>query len=60
MTCPKTQSAKVIDSHTLLVEFNNNEKKQYDITPLLDRERFAPLKGYVLFKSVQVEQGGMR
>ncbi len=58
MTYPKIQSAKVIDAHTLLIEFNNNEAKQYDITPLLDREMFAPLQNYALFKSVQVEWGG--
>ncbi|BCG65831.1 MAG: hypothetical protein methR_P3694 [Methyloprofundus sp.] len=58
MTYPKIQSAKVIDSHTLLIEFNNNETKQYGISLLLEKEMFAPLQDYALFKSVQVEQGG--
>lgn len=58
MTYPKIQSAKVVDDHTLVIEFNNKQKKKYDITPLLEREMFAPLKNQALFKAVQVEQGG--
>ncbi len=58
MVYPKIQSAQAIDDYTLLIEFNNKQKKKYDITPLLDRDMFAPLKNQVLFKAVQVEQGG--
>ena len=58
MTYPKIQSAKAVDDHTLVIEFNNKQKKKYDITPLLEREMFAPLKNQALFKAVQVEQGG--
>lgn len=55
---PKVVSAKAIDAHTLLIGFDNQETKQYDINPLLDKEMFAPLKDLHLFKKVQVEQGG--
>jgi len=58
MTYPKIQSAKAVDDHTLIIEFNNKQKRKYDITPLLEREMFAPLKNQALFKAVQVEQGG--
>jgi len=58
MQCPKVRSTLAIDNHTLLVEFDNNEKKKYDITPLLSKEMFSPLRNPVLFKSVKVEQGG--
>jgi len=58
MTYPRIQSAKAVDDHTLVIEFNNNQKRRYDITPLLEREMFAPLKNRALFKAVQVEQGG--
>ena len=58
MQCPKIKSTLVIDNHTLLVEFENNEKKKYDVTRLLDNKMFSPLKNPVLFKSVKVEQGG--
>jgi len=58
MTYPKIQSAKAVDGHTLVIEFSNKQKKKYDITPLLDREMFAPLKNQALLNAVQVEQGG--
>jgi hypothetical protein len=58
MTYPKVKSVKVIDDHTLLIEFNNRQKKKYDITPLLKKEMFLPLKNPAFFKAVQVEQGG--
>ncbi len=58
MTYPKVKSVKVIDDHTLLIEFNNRQKKKYDITPLLKKEMFLPLKNPAFFKTVQVEQGG--
>lgn len=58
MIYPRIESAKTIDDHTLVIKFNNKQKKKYDITPLLEREMFAPLKNQALFKAVQVEQGG--
>lgn len=58
MNFPKVKSASAIDHHTLLVEFDNKEKKTYDVEPLLNREMFSPLKNHAFFKSVQVEQGG--
>ena len=58
MTYPRIQSAKAVDAHTLIIEFNNKQKKKYDITPLLEKEMFAPLKNPALFKAVHVEQGG--
>ena len=58
MQCPKIKSTLAIDNRTLLVEFDNNEKKKYDVTRLLDNKMFSPLKNPVLFKSVKVEQGG--
>jgi hypothetical protein len=58
MPYPRIQSARPIDDHTLLVEFDNQQKRKYDITPLLKKEMFTPLKNPALFKSVQVEQGG--
>lgn len=58
MRCPKVKSALAIDDHTLLVEFDNDEKRKYDVTPLLKNDTFSPLRNPVFFKSVQVEQGG--
>jgi len=58
MKYPKVKSVLAIDEHNLLVEFDNNERKKYDISPLLDREMFLPLKNPALFKAVKVEKGG--
>jgi len=58
MSHPKVKSAQAVDERTLVIEFDNKQKKKYDITPLLEREIFIPLKNSALFKAVQVEQGG--
>jgi hypothetical protein len=58
MNIPKIISAETIDNHTLVVLFDNNQRKKYDITPLLDKEMFSPLKNTALFKSVRVDHGG--
>jgi len=42
----------------LLVEFDNQQKRQYDVTPLFSKEMFSPLKNAALFKSVKVDAGG--
>lgn len=58
MQYPKIKSASAIANHTLIVEFDNNQKKKYDVTPLLTKDMFSPLKNPAFFKSVKIEQGG--
>ncbi len=58
MKYPKIKSVLALDDHTLVVEFDNKEKKKYDVTPLLSKKMFAPLKNPALFKAVKIEQGG--
>lgn len=58
MKYQKVKSVSAIDDNTLLVEFDNAEKKTYDITPLLSIDMFSPLKNAALFKAVKVEKGG--
>ena len=58
MNHPKIQSVKAIDNRTLLIEFDNQQKKKYDITPLLKKEMFHLLRNPIFFESVQVEKGG--
>ena len=58
MLYPKVQYVEALDDHTLLVKFGNSQIRKYDVTPLLEKEMFAPLRNPALFKSVQVEQGG--
>jgi len=47
MRYPKVKSALAIDDHTLLVEFDNDEKRKYDVTPLLKNDMFSPLRNPV-------------
>lgn len=58
MKYPKVVNAKAIDKRTLLVEFDNAEKRHYDISPLLEKEAFSPLKNFALFKAVKIDVGG--
>lgn len=41
-----------------LFEFNNHEKRLYDVKPLLTREHFAPLSNPAFFKNVAVDSSG--
>jgi len=58
MNTPRIRTASAIDDHTLVIQFENDEKRKYDISPLLEKAMFAPLKNPILFKSVKVDQGG--
>jgi hypothetical protein len=58
MNPPKIHNVTATENHQLLVEFENNEKHQYDVKPLLNNEMFADLKNVAFFKNVKVEQGG--
>ena len=58
MKCPTIKSVSVIEEHTLLVSFSNNERRKYDVTPLLDREMFSALKNPAFFRNVRVDSGG--
>lgn len=58
MQYPKIKSAQAIDDHTLLVEFTNSEKCKYDITKLLSKEMFFPLKNPGFFKNFQIDSTG--
>ena len=58
MKPPKIYNVTATENHQLLVEFENLEKRQYDVKPLLNNEMFADLKNVAFFKNVKVEQGG--
>lgn len=58
MKYPSIKSAKALDEHTILVEFSNNVLKKYDITPLLGKDVFKPLKNPAFFKNFRVDTGG--
>ncbi|WP_286395631.1 DUF2442 domain-containing protein [Pseudanabaena mucicola] len=51
-------SAQVIGDRTLLIEFSDREFNQYDISNLLNKPMFAPLKNPSFFKDFRIEAGG--
>jgi hypothetical protein len=48
----------VIDDLTLIVEFSNGDRKQYNISKLLEKLMFSPLKNPSFFRAFQVDAGG--
>lgn len=58
MKVPKIISAQVIDDRTLLIEFSQNQFKKYDVSQLLSKEMFAPLRNPSFFKNFKIESGG--
>jgi hypothetical protein len=58
MLYPKIKSAKVVDDHTLLVYFSNDQTKKYNIQKLLDHPIFLPLKNPAFFKNFQIDPSG--
>jgi hypothetical protein len=58
MKSPKIIAAQAVGDRTLVIEFDNQEVKEYDISPLFSRPMFAPLKNPGFFKSFSLEPGG--
>ena len=58
MPSPKIRSVLATADYCLLIEFANCQKKKYDLSPLLARDMFAPLKNLAFFRAVKVEPGG--
>ena len=54
----KIISVQPIDDHTLIVDFENQQRRKYNVIPLLEKEMFAPLKNSALLKNVRVDKGG--
>jgi hypothetical protein len=58
MKIPKILSAQAIDDLTLIVEFSNGDRKQYNISKLLEKPTFSPLKNPSFFRGFQVDASG--
>ncbi len=48
------KSVKPLDGYKLLLTFENNEEKVFDVSPYLDLGKFSELKDVSLFNSVTV------
>lgn len=51
-------SAKAINDRTLVVKFTNLEIKKYEISKLLDKPMFEPLRNPAFFRNFRIEPGG--
>ena len=58
MKPPKIVSVRIVSDHILNVAFDNNEVKEYDVSPLQEKDAYAPLKNVSMFRSARVDQGG--
>ncbi|CAK0760582.1 conserved hypothetical protein [Gammaproteobacteria bacterium] len=58
MNIPRISYAEATDRHQIFVEFTDGSRKYYDVSPLLDREIFIPLRNIAFFKNFIVEPGG--
>ncbi|KIM07029.1 MAG: hypothetical protein KU29_07760 [Sulfurovum sp. FS06-10] len=48
------KSVLALDDYKLLLTFENNEKKIFDVSPYLEIGKFAELKENTMFQSVRV------
>ena len=51
MQCPKIRSAAALDNYILIIEFDNNEKKQYDVSPLLNKKNVRSIEKFRAIQS---------
>ncbi len=58
MMPPRIVSAQAVDDRTLIVQFTDHEIKQYDVSRLLDKPMFAPLRNPGFFRNFRLEPGG--
>lgn len=56
---PKIKAVEPRDDYTLLLTFENGERRVYDIRPELNTEVFKPLRDLQLFRRVQVVKGSL-
>ncbi len=57
-TYPRIRSVRPKPGKTLLVEFENGERKVYDCTPLLKSEAFCPLQDEAIFRYAHADSNG--
>jgi len=53
MIRPKAISVKPHENYTLLITFDNNEKKIFDVKPYLEFKPFNELRNPILFNTVK-------
>ncbi len=56
---PKVNQVKPTDNHTLIVTFDNDEVREFDVKPYLDKGIFTELKDLSQFRTVKVVAGSV-
>ena len=56
---PEVKNAEPLDNYKLKIVFANNETKEFDVTPFLDKGIFIELKDENYFKKVRVAFGAV-
>ena len=54
---PRIKSVKILKDYHLLLEFENDELKVFNVSPYLDKGIFKQLKCTSMFSSVSVKHG---
>lgn len=57
---PNVIAVEANNNHQLIVSFENDEVKQFDVTPFLDKGIFQELRDLSYFKRVKVEFGAVK
>ncbi|MDC0003089.1 DUF2442 domain-containing protein [Porticoccaceae bacterium] len=56
---PEIKAAEPLPNYKLKVQFTNNELKEFDVAPCLDKGIFSELKDEQYFKQVRVAFGSV-
>jgi len=56
---PYVKNVKIVDDHQLALEFENGERRIFDMTPYLNRGIFFRLQNRVLFQAARVVAGSV-
>lgn len=54
MLCPRPAKVSALENYKLLIEFENGEKKLFDVTPYLFGDWFGALRNEEEFRSVRI------
>ena len=57
MMNPRAVAVEIIGNHQLLVTFNNQEKRIFDVSDYFELPVFRELRNPSIFKSVRIENG---
>ena len=56
---PHVKSVKPQENHSLLLTFENGEKRVFDLKPYFEKPVFKPLKNMAVFKTAHVVSGSV-